>query len=193
MKRLLLGVALLATTLLLTPSPASAAEYETFVGCDDLAANPIPAHDCQLGDFPGAYFETDEETEYEVCVEFPGGAFICAEEQPAEADILYVNSIFTDEQGEHFVSWFVAGVEVGSWIFRINAPPPPPVVAPVPLPSVVAAPPARPTPSVNCLIARRQVAKFSARLDKASGRKQRARLRAKLRKARTTMRRVCQP
>lgn len=123
MRRLFIGLVLAAMALLLVPLPASAAEYETFVGCDDLAENPVPSHECQLGDFPGAFFESDVETEYEICIEFPDTEELCLEEQEAEAGVLYVNSIISELEGDHLVTWYVEGVEVGSWAFRLNAPP----------------------------------------------------------------------
>lgn len=98
-------IALLATAVavLLVPCSASAAEFETFVGCDDLAEPPVASHVCKLGDFPAAYFESDVDTEYEICVEFPDGEVLCAEEQLAEAEVLYLNSIGSDEAGTHNV------------------------------------------------------------------------------------------
>lgn len=60
-----LGLALAAVALLSVPSIATAADYKTFVGCDDLAENPIPSHVCQVDDFPGAFFESDSEVEVE--------------------------------------------------------------------------------------------------------------------------------
>jgi hypothetical protein len=188
MKRLLLGVALVAAALLSIPLSASAAEYEMFVGCDDLAENPIPSHVCQVGDLPGVFFESDEETEYEVCVKFPDEEVLCRGEQLAEAGILYVNSIFSEMEGTHLVSWYVGGVEIGSWSFRLDAPPPPPPPAPAPvtpLPSVA------PVTPPQCLQAQHQVGRLKNRLRSASGRKQRAKIRGKLKSARAKARRLC--
>lgn len=193
MERVLLCISLMAAALLSIPSSAAAAEYDTFVGCDDLSESPAPSHVCQIGDFPGAYFESDVDTEYDVCVEFPTEQVLCAEEQFAEAGVLFVNSITTELAGNHFVAWFVEGVEVGSWSFRMDAPPPPPPVVPAPAPP---APPAPPVvvpakPSVACSKAKQQVGKFKGQLRKATSRKQRARIRAKLRAARATTRNAC--
>lgn len=185
-----LGLLLAAAALLLLPLSASAAEYKTFVGCDDLSPNPIPSHECQIGDFPGAYFESDVETEFEICVEFPDAEILCLDEQLAEAGVLYINSITSEIEGDHFVSWFVEGVEIGSWGFRMNAPaPPPPPVTPAPASPT---PPAlAPTPSAECLKAERRVGQLKNRLKKATGRKQRSRIRAKLRKARAAAKNLC--
>jgi len=187
-KRLALGLLLVTAAFLAVPLSASAAEFETFVGCDDLSENPVPSHVCQAGDFPGAYFESDLDIEYDVCVEFPGGTFICAEEQLAEAGVLYVNSITTDLEGEHFVSWFVEGAEVGNWAFRMDPPPPPAIVTSPPPP---AAPAVVPLPSVKCLKAKQAVNRLKIRLQKATGHKQKAKIRVRLKRARATARAAC--
>lgn len=193
MKRLLLGLLLAAAASLSMPLAASAAEYTTFVGCDDLSANPVPSHVCQIGEFPGAYFESDVETEYEVCVEFPDTEFLCTEQpQLAEADVLYVNSITTGLEGDHLVIWYVEGVEVGSWVFRMDPPPPPPTLPPPPAPVTLIPPPAISTaPSPHCLAAQQHVAKLKGRLHKAHGAKQKSKIRAKLRIARAAARAAC--
>jgi hypothetical protein len=189
-KKLFLGLVFAAAASLLIPLPANAAEYETFVGCDDLAENPIPSHVCQIGDFPGAYFESDVDAEYEVCVEFPTAEVFCTEEESAEAEILYVNSIASELDGNHFVSWYVEGVEVGSWAFRLDPPPavpptPTPAPATTPLPAVALG------PSAECLKARQRIGNLKDRLRNATGRKRKAKIRVKLRKARAIAKRVC--
>ncbi len=198
MKKLFLGLMLAAVASLAIAGSASAAEFETFVGCDDLAETPVPAHVCQIGDFPGAYFESDVDAEYEVCVEFPDAVELCAEEQFAEAGVLFVNSITSNQEGEHLVTWYVEGVEVGSWAFRLDppAPPPPPPPPPPPVPSLptpAATPPPAVTPvaSTGCLKAQQRVRNLKNRLQNASGRKQKTKLRSKLRTARATARRLC--
>lgn len=196
MKRLLLGFALVAAALLSIPLSASAAEYETFVGCDDFAENPIPSHVCQVGDFPGAFFESDEETEYEVCVEFPNAEEECAEEQVAEAGVLYVNSIFSELEGTHLVSWYVGGAEIGSWAFRLDPPPPPPSPPAPPAPAppalpVTPAPTVPPSRSPQCLQAQHRVSNLKKQLRNASGHKQKVKVRGKLKSARAKAKRLC--
>jgi hypothetical protein len=192
MKRLLFGLLLAAAPMLLSPLPASAAEFKTYVGCDDLADTPTPAQVCQLGDFPGAYFESSADTEYEICIEFPNEDVLCGDEELAEGGALYVNSIVTGEAGTHFVSWYVEGVEVGSWSFRMDAPAPPPLpptpVIPAP---AIPAPPAVSIPSAKCLTARQQISKLKGQLKKASGHKQRVKIQGKLRNARATANHAC--
>lgn len=193
-----LGLALAAAALFWVPSAATAADYETFVGCDDLAENPIPSHVCELGDFPGAYFESDTEVEVEVCVEFPTASILCTEPELAEAGILYVLSITSELEGDHFVTWYVEGAEVGSWAFHLEPPPAPPVVpsnpAPAPSPASVTSPPPVVTPSLPtpaCRKARQRVRGLGRQLKNAGSRKQKAKIRGKLSKARTASRRAC--
>jgi hypothetical protein len=147
MKRVLCAALLVAiAALAISASAATAAgNYTAYVGCSQTAST-APSHVCQLGDEPGAFFESEEETEYEVCVTFPSAETLCAEEQLAEEEVLYVNSITTDQTGNHLVAWYVEGVEIAAWSFRIDAPPSPPapaptpIIAPVPVPIVAPAP-----------------------------------------------------
>jgi hypothetical protein len=194
MKRLLLGFALVAAALLSIPLSASAAEYETFVGCDDFAENPIPSHVCQVGDFPGAFFESDTDVEVETCVELPSEVVLCTEEQEfAEAGILYVLSLPNEEEGNYLASWFVEGVEIGSWAFRLDPPPPPPPppAPPAPAPPTPPAPTVLPSPSPQCLKAKQRVSTLKKQLRNADGRKRKTKLRGKLKNARTAARQAC--
>ncbi|HEX6687169.1 MAG TPA: hypothetical protein VF085_00725 [Solirubrobacterales bacterium] len=101
--------------------PADAAGYVAYVGCSDKPGT-APAHVCNIGDSPGAFFETPVGATYDVCVEFPTGRRLCSPDQRATADVLYVNKITSNIEGEHRVSWFVEGTEVGSWTFRMRRP-----------------------------------------------------------------------
>ena len=196
MKRLLLGALLaVVTTSLFAASSASGAEFTAFVGCDDLSDQPVPAHVCTLGDFPAAYFESSEETEYEVCVVFPSGTELCAEEQFAEAGVLYLNSITSEEAGLHVVSWYVEGIEVRSWAFRLDPPPPPPappVVTTTPATTApVVAPAPAPAQSPKCLKARRLVARLSGQVHDAATAKRKAKLKARLKGAKNGVKQAC--
>lgn len=109
------------------PASASAAieGIETYVGCG-LTKDTQPSHACDLdhGNHFGAFFRSPVATGYEVCVEFPGGARLCAEEQHADAGQLYVNKVTTNLGGPHDVVWIVEGEEVGSWSFKLPVQPP---------------------------------------------------------------------
>jgi hypothetical protein len=191
MKRLPLGIVLTAAIALLATATASAAEYETFVGCD-LAANPVPATVCEFDDFPAAYIESDEDTEYLPCLEFPNADFLCLnEERQAEAGVLDAVSLPTEEPGTYFAVWFVGEEVVGEWEFRINQPPPPPAPAPLPAPAPVVVPPFIAGPSKGCLKAKKKVTQLKNQLENANGRKQKTRLRGKLKGAKAAAKRAC--
>lgn len=183
---------LLAGVVLALPSSAVAAEYTTYVACS-LSGEAEPAESCQLGDTPGAFFEADEDTEYEVCVEFPGGAYLCAEEQEAEAGVLYVNEITSEVPGLHYVDWYVNEELIATRGFQLLAPPPP-VVPPVTPPA--AAPPAPVTPapvgpSPACKRAKGKVQRLKVKLGNAKGKKAKAKVRPSLKAAKAKKQRLC--
>jgi hypothetical protein len=191
MKRLILAVAGAVMASLMMPLMASAATYETYVGCG-LTESTAPSEVCEIGSPVGAFFESDEETEYEVCVEFPNGEFLCAAEQEASQGVLYVNKITTDMPGTHYAVWYVEGVEVAEWPFRMDSPPPPPA-PPAVAPPAPPAPPvvSPPGPSAACLQAKKRVGSLQSRLRRAVLPKAKNRLRAKLKQARVEKRRLC--
>ncbi len=83
MKRLVLGLTLVAFAIALLPGTASAAEITGFVGCDENAENPQPSHKCLTTDSPAAYFESSEEIEYEACLfEGPVEELTCSPADP---------------------------------------------------------------------------------------------------------------
>jgi hypothetical protein len=199
MKSSLVGILVAAAAALSIPASASGAEYYFDVSCGLTEASPA-SHVCETDDQIGAFFEADEETEYEVCVEFPNAAFICLEEQLAEANVLYVNQIFTNQLGEHLASWWIGDELIGLWDFQVVSPPlPPPPAPPAPAPAPAPAPsPPAVTPQVSaaCVKARREVSRVRAllrrpQLRRASARKRKARLRGRLRRANAAVRRVC--
>lgn len=189
MRRFVLVLVALMVGLLMVPTSSSAANITTYVGCSD-SATAVPSHVCQLGDEPGAFFESDEELEYEACVEFPDGEEICLEELEVEAETLDVITIISEEPGNHLVTWYVEGLEVDSWAFSLD---PPPAPAPPPPPPSVATPPAvvSPVPSAKCNKAKSRVNGLKARLRKATTHKQKVRIRASLKSARTAARNAC--
>lgn len=204
MKQRLAAIAALAVSLAVVLAPGTALavvgpEFETYVGCGTTAST-APSHECELGDAVGAFFESSEEVEFDVCVEFPNEEVLCAEEQRAEAGVLYVNEIETELAGTHHVFWFLTGTEeeIGSWSFEMKEPPPPPAPPPpptitVPVPTVVPVPVPVPVPSresSGCANAHKRVRALEKRLRHASSRRKPI-LRAKLRKARAAVRRAC--
>jgi hypothetical protein len=114
--------------------------------------------------------------------------YLCSEENLAEAGVLYVNELTTDQTGEYFVEWYVGAVEVGFSTFRIEAPPPPPPppAPPAPLPPTIA-----PTTAPACTKAKARVKTLKARLRHASKPKAKAKLRHKLKVARSNVLKFC--
>lgn len=194
MKRLLaVSVSmLLAGVVLALPSSAVAAEYTTFVACS-ISVEAEPADSCQLGDTPGAFFEADEDTVYDVCVEFPGGKYLCALEQEAEEGVLYVNKITSNEVGLHYVDWYVDEELIATWGFELLAPPPP-VVPPATPPVTVAPAPVTPVPagpSPACKRAKGKVQRLKVKLGNAKGKKAKAKVRLSLKAAKAQKQRLC--
>lgn len=195
MKRMLVSALLMGVAMLAIPAPASALEYYFDVSCG-LSADSPASHVCESDDQIGAFFESDEATGYEVCVEFPSGSLVCSPEQLAEANVLYVNQITTNQLGEHRAMLWIDEELVDLWDFLVVEPPKPP---PPPPPPPAAAPAAAPPPppavvpqvSTQCVKARRNVTRLRSRLRKAIGRQQKASLRARLRGARAAVRRAC--
>lgn len=166
--RLTLGALIVVVTAgSLSASPAMAASYTAYVGCS-ISSVAQPSHICQIGDDPGAFFESAEaEVEYEVCVTFPGPSTICAEEQSAEAEVLYVNEITTNITGNHLVTWYVEGVEIASWSFRMDNPPPPALptgstVTPLTSPTTLSPPTVTPLTTLGCSLSSGAAVAFAA-------------------------------
>jgi hypothetical protein len=215
MRRTLLATLLAVSgALLWAPSSSvGATGYVAYVGCGTTGETPA-SHVCLIGEEPGAFFESTEEIEYEICVAFPDGETLCAEEQIAEAEELYVNEITTEELGSHLVTWYVEGVEVASWSFRIDPlpePEPAPVILPVTTSPPTSTPPStsppapttpvaatpiapmmpKPGPSPACFKDKRRVKALTKKLKTTRSRKGRAAIRRSLRKAKAATRRAC--
>jgi hypothetical protein len=110
------GAALLAAA---TPASAQGAAYRHYVACG-LSQNAKPAHVCQKARKKGAFFRSNRaDVFYTVCVKFPTRKNLCAPKQEAVQGTLYVNKITTNIPGEHRVTWFVEGKQVGSFNFVV--------------------------------------------------------------------------
>jgi hypothetical protein len=123
MKRLKRLTAVLAGSALLAavaPVAAQAASYRHYVACG-VTQNAKPSHLCQKPRKKGAFFRSNDATVfYTVCVKFPGNEKPqCADPEKARKGTLYVNTITSNSPGLHRVTWFVAGKQVGSFIFRV--------------------------------------------------------------------------
>lgn len=190
MKRLVLGLTLVAFAIALLPGTASATEITGFVGCDESAENPQPSHKCLTTDSPAAYFESSEEIEYEACLFEGEEELVCSPATPAEADTLFQNPLEAPA-GAYEVVWFVAGTEevLAEWAITIEEPPPPPPPPVMPVaPPVIA--PVLPTINTGCLAAQKKVTRLKGQVKKAHG-PQKAKLKSKLRKARAAATAAC--
>lgn len=123
----------LASALLVAAVPAAAqgAAYRHYVACG-LSKNAKPSHLCQKKRDKGAFFRTNRGKRcvdsdgnpiicvyYTVCVKFPTKKNLCAPKQQAEKGVLYVNEITSNIPGEHRVTWFVQGKQVGAFSFVV--------------------------------------------------------------------------
>lgn len=66
----------------------------------------------------GAFFRSSVAVTYTVCVTFPTGKRLCVEHQPAEAGVLYANSVTSSVVGRHKVVWMVAGKRFIRYFWR---------------------------------------------------------------------------
>jgi dipeptidase len=111
-----LGIALLASA---SPAAAQGAAFKHYVACG-LSQNAKPSHVCQKARPKGAFFQSNgADVFYSVCVKFPGKKSLCRPKQEAKQGQLYVNKITSNIPGEHKVTWFVEGKQVGSFVFRV--------------------------------------------------------------------------
>lgn len=96
-----------------TPAPpvpeeeAAAPTYKAYVACS-RGRYASPASRCRRGARVGAFLRSSQPVTYSVCVRFPSGRELCAEEQEAEAGVLYVNAVATNAVGRHKVVWYLA-------------------------------------------------------------------------------------
>lgn len=168
---------------------AGAAEFKTYVGCG-LSREAVPADVCYLGDSIGAFFRVDgADVEYEVCVEFPDGEYLCAEDQAASEGTLYVNSITSEALGAHRVEWYVEDALINTWSFDLAAERPPP--APELPPATTPAPVAPSGPSERCLKARTRVRALNTKIRVAKRRAAKERLREKMKVAKANRNILC--
>ncbi len=118
----LLAVVAVATVGLCSTATASAS-VEAYVGCSH-DASAQPAHSCHKGASLGAFFRSSTDTEYDICLVMPAPAkSVCAENQVAAANTLYLNPITLSALGDYSVVWKASedGTELASWHFKLVA------------------------------------------------------------------------
>ena len=98
-------------------SPSS--PYVAYAACG-LGKHAAPAHKCTRGSKVGAFFESSSPVQYTICVVFPGGRRLCAQDQNAAAGKLKINTVTTNKLGRHKLVWYVSGVKIVRY-FRLVA------------------------------------------------------------------------
>lgn len=89
---------------------SSVGAYDVYVGCS-RNSNALPSSRCFVGDRIGAFFRSNAaDSLYSVCITFPNGRELCAQEQVARQGQLYVNAVTTNLVGSHIVTWSVDGL-----------------------------------------------------------------------------------
>jgi hypothetical protein len=83
-----------------------APSYEAYVACSRGRYAP-PTTRCRREAKVGAFLRSSQPVTYTVCVRFPSGRELCADEQQAEAEVLYVNAVTTHVVGRHKVIWYL--------------------------------------------------------------------------------------
>lgn len=77
-----------------------------------------PSRECPRRRNIGAFFESSHEVTYAVCVVFPLGRRLCANEQLAQAGTLYVNKLTSNAIGRHKVIWYAANRRIVRLLWR---------------------------------------------------------------------------
>ncbi len=102
----------------------ASATYDAYIACGRDRSDP-PSSQCNVGDRVGAFFRSNgADATYSVCVNFPTGKQLCAEEQQASQGALYVNAVTTSIPGRHTVTWSVNGVVLTESFTLVRAAPP---------------------------------------------------------------------
>ncbi len=96
------------------PAPA---RYTAYVACG-LSKRATPARECAHRARVGAFFRSPREVSYAVCVVFPTGRRICAYEQVAAPEVLYVNKVTSNIVGWHKVVWYLPDRRIKRYFWR---------------------------------------------------------------------------
>jgi len=93
------------------------AHYRAYVACG-LSSHAHPAHECAHRARVGTFLRSSRDVVYTVCVLFPTGRHICAEEQVAVAGTLYVNKVTSNIVGWHKVVWYLPDRTIKRYFWR---------------------------------------------------------------------------
>jgi hypothetical protein len=97
---------------------SSSGAYSAYVACG-VGAQAKPAHKCKRGDEVGAFFKSVDPVQFTLCVKFPGGRRLCAQDQSAEAGELKINTVTTNKLGRHKLTWHVGNHKIVRY-FRLT-------------------------------------------------------------------------
>jgi len=98
-------------------TPAEPPYLTAYVACG-LSRSAPRARECPHRSNVGAFFKSSQELTYSVCVTFPSGRRLCAEEQAALAGVLYVNKVTSNVTGWHKITWYAAGQRLTRYFWR---------------------------------------------------------------------------
>jgi hypothetical protein len=101
----------------LPPPEEEPLRLTAYVACS-LSVYGRSARECPHRSKIGAFFEANRDVTYAVCVTFPTGRRLCAEEQVAQAGTLYVNRVTTNVTGRHRIEWFAGGRRITRYLWR---------------------------------------------------------------------------
>jgi hypothetical protein len=108
--------------LLAIPGTALGAQrpYLFYTACGTTKSAP-PDATCSRNSKKGAFFKSNNaHVSYKVCVKFPSGQKLCANNQDAPKGKLRINTITSNQRGVHKVKWFVGGAKVGAYTLTVS-------------------------------------------------------------------------
>jgi hypothetical protein len=96
------------------------APYSYYTACGTAKSSP-PDATCSRNSAKAAFFRSNNaHVTYKVCVKFPSGQKLCANNQDAPKGKIKVNTITSNQRGDHKVTWFVGGVKVGVYTLTVT-------------------------------------------------------------------------
>ena len=99
---------------------AASARYTAYAACG-LGAHRHPPTSARRGSKVGAFFKSTEPVVFKLCVKFPGGQHLCANDQNAKAGKLKINTVTTNKLGRHRLTWILPDREIVRY-FRLVRP-----------------------------------------------------------------------
>jgi len=118
--RLVAVVTLLVGLMASAGAATAAPAYRYYVVCSHSKQAP-PATSCSKNSNKGAVFKSNNAAvKYKICVKYPGGQKLCANNQNAPKGRKVLNTISSSLKGVHTVKWWVDGDLVGTYNFTVT-------------------------------------------------------------------------